>query len=364
MDWKKIKKSRGAQAGILTKLIKKLQRSYGEDISKYDLRVLERANATIAKAEAAFQQTVEDASEILEVEEDNEQVEKDEAAAQETFAEKVAEVQDLVDEMLVLKQTHQGMEDLRVDTESFQTTLTAKPEQSHGKALDELKAAFAKGIKKSKVQSDHLLRQELNHFSTLLTRLSSETESSTARATPSTHPIIVRNKDSEETCEIPMMSIPEFHGNIMEWASFWVQFEASIDNHERLSDVPKLAYLRKATDTQDLLPSGAETGGLYKEVVAVLKRRFDRTREIHHNHCQKLIQFGNVKGNRTDLRKFVDAANTSIRHSGHYNLDAFLTSILYSNVPIKIQTLWEQTARKIKGIPPIKDFLEFVSEHA
>ena len=156
----------------------------------------------------------------------------------------------------------------------------------------------------------------------------------------------------------------------MQWDSFWAQFEASIESHECLSDVRKLAYLRKAItdpDTSELLRSGAETGGLYAELVALLKLRFDRTREIHRNHCHKLVQFGTVKHNRADLRKFVDTASTtvaSIKRSGHYNLDAFLTSILYNNISIKLQTLWEQHSKKDKGIPPVAQFLEFVSEHA
>ena len=276
---------------------------------------------------------------------------------------------DLVDEMLILKQTHLNLEDLRTDVEAFQTSIMATPELHHSKALEKIETAFAKirkTIKKSKVKPDHPTRQEINSFSTLLTRLSSQIETSTASAAPSTTPIIIRSKDSDETCDLPKIGIPEFHGDIMEWASFWAQFEAAIDSHERLSDVRKLAYLRKAIkdpDTKELLQSGAETGGLYKEVVAVLKKRFDRTSEIHRNHCLKLTQFGNVKGTRTDLRKFVDAANT-IKHSGYYNLDSFLTSVFYSNMTVKIQTLWEQHSRKTKGVPPVREFLDFIGEHA
>ena len=98
--------------------------------------------------------------------------------------------------------------------------------------------------------------------------------------------------------------------------------------------------------------------------MAVLKLRFEHTREIHRNHCQKLIQFGTVKQTRNDLRNFVDTASTSIKYSGHYTLDAFLTSILYNSIPTKLQTLWEQHSNKEKGIPPVDRLLTFVSEHA
>ena len=91
-EWKKIKKARGSQTGSLTKLHNKLQRHHAEEISSYDIRVLERARATIAKAEAAFQQTVEDAAEIIDVDTDKEQVTADETAEE---ADKATELRDL-----------------------------------------------------------------------------------------------------------------------------------------------------------------------------------------------------------------------------------------------------------------------------
>ena len=63
----------------------------------------------------------------------------------------------------------------------------------------------------------------------------------------------------------------------------------------------------------------------------------------------------------------MDTASTtiaSIKHSGHYTLDAFLTSVLYTNLPSKLQTLWEQHSKQEKGIPPVDQLLAFVSEHA
>ena len=243
-DWRKVKRTRGIQTGCFTKLQNKLQALYDKGISSYDFRVLDRAHTTITETEAAFKQTVEDAATILDVDTDDKKSKADEAAeelAQEAFTEKAADVINLVDEMLILKQTHLSLEDLRTDVEAFQTSITAMPELYHSKALNKIETAFAKirkTTKKSKVKPDHPTRQEINSFSTLLTRLSSQIETSTASAAPSTTPIIIRSKDSDKTCDLPKIGIPEFHGDIMEWALFWAQFEAAIDSHERLCDVP------------------------------------------------------------------------------------------------------------------------------
>ena len=156
----------------------------------------------------------------------------------------------------------------------------------------------------------------------------------------------------------------------MKWAAFWNQFGVTVDSNDDLDDERKLAYLREAIrdpDTQSLLHSGTETTGLYQEVVATLKKRFDKTREIHRTYYQKLTQMGSVKATRADLRKFVDTLNVtiaSIKHSGHYNLEAFLTSILHANIPVKLQTAWELIAKKTKGIPPAQDFMDFISYQA
>ena len=55
---------------------------------------------------------------------------------------------------------------------------------------------------------------------------------------------------------------------------------------------------------------------------------------------------------------------SSIQHTGHYDLDAFLTSILYPCLPTRVQTLWEQHSIRDKGVPPVNKLLTFVREHA
>ena len=50
-EWKKIKKTKGAHTGTLTKLHNKLLRLFEGDIATYDLKMLGRAMASITKAE-------------------------------------------------------------------------------------------------------------------------------------------------------------------------------------------------------------------------------------------------------------------------------------------------------------------------
>ena len=45
---------------------------------------------------------------------------------------------------------------------------------------------------------------------------------------------------------LPKISVPSFNGNILNWTSFWEQFEVASDSQDSLRDVDKLAYLKDA----------------------------------------------------------------------------------------------------------------------
>ena len=68
--------------------------------------------------------------------------------------------------------------------------------------------------------------------------------------------------------KLPKISVPTFDGNIMNWSSFWEQFEVSIHKKENLEDVEKLAYLRDALKdgSPKLVIQGlSQTAGNYVE---------------------------------------------------------------------------------------------------
>ena len=106
---------------------------------------------------------------------------------------------------------------------------------------------------------------------------------------------------------------------------------------------------------------------MYQEVVKALHARFDRTKEIHRNLVQRLLQLTTVKHTRLDLRRLVDTLNStiaSIKHTGYYVLESFLTSLVYLILPTRLQTLWEQHSKKEKGISPVEHLITYLSDHA
>ena len=378
-DMRTIKRSRASYTGAVTKIKDTLTDIQPKEVSAYNVRMLERSLNSLTHAEEGFQQTVVEVQDLQETEEIG--VEYDEEEEQRIisrFTDHVNEVQDLAEDLLATRRIFQGLSNLKGEAQALRDTFVADPTLNQEDSLSSMNSTFSsvkKDMERATLPSTHHLRKEVDDFIPILTRLTADLASSKIKATIATPPTLSSSfsssdSDYDETCRIPKIDIPTFHGDIMQWASFWAQFEASIDSHERLSDVRKLVYLRKAIkdpDTRELLNTGVEKPGMYGEIVGVLKQRFDRTREIHRNHCQKLTQLGTIKSTRTDLSRFVDTARTtisSLNHSGYYTLDAFLTSTLYLNLPVKLQTLWEQQSKKDKGVPPVAQLLTFISDHA
>ena len=54
----------------------------------------------------------------------------------------------------------------------------------------------------------------------------------------------------------------------------------------------------------------------------------------------------------------------SLKATKHYDLDSFLTSLVYLILPSRLQTLWDQNSKKEKGVPPVTQLLTFIREHA
>ena len=153
--------------------------------------------------------------------------------------------------------------------------------------------------------------------------------------------------DSPRKMENKLLTIevPTFDGDVIKWANFWAAFQSAVGNRNTLSDTTKLIYLRKAIkdpECQTLLTDPREDVDLYQDIVTELQDRFDRTKEVHRNLVQRLLHLTGIKETRGDIRKLMDTLKStlsSLKRTGTYCLDTFLTSLLYLLLPVKMQTL-------------------------
>ena len=47
-----------------------------------------------------------------------------------------------------------------------------------------------------------------------------------------------------EGSKLPKVKIQKFDGKIINWQTFWDQFESSLDSQENITDIDKFGYLR------------------------------------------------------------------------------------------------------------------------
>ena len=143
-----------------------------------------------------------------------------------------------------------------------------------------------------------------------------------------------------------------------------------MDDRAELSNTKKLNYLRQAiTDPslQLLLNAPLESADTYVEIIKELKERFQKTREIHRTITKTLTSLPCPKHTRSDLRLLHDVVKTSIynlKSTKQYDIESFLSSIIYSVLPGKLQILWDQATKKDKGVPSITQLLLFIKDHA
>ena len=376
-DLAAVKRSRSCFSGAITRAKDKFTAMKELDISALNTRSIDRILASMLGTETGFYGTMEDAQTFIAEEDSPEDLQAEEDEANESFIAAISEARDLGDELLTLKSIRKGLDDFKCDLVALQDLVHDQPEHSHSTALQSLEDThhtLRNEWKKADLDRDHPLKIELDTSKRLLTKLCSdvatqqESRDSTSSITHSSSVSSPYHLRELET-KLPTIDVPTFNGDIMKWSTFWSAFQSTIDSRH-MSKTNKLTYLRRAVkdpDSQTLLHSPQETPDFYDEVVKSLKARFNRTKEIHRNLVQTLVGLQLVKNTRVDLRKRVDEIKhsiSSIQHTGHYDVQSVLTSMVYHTLPVKFQTLWEQHTKKVKGVTPIDDLLAFLGDHA
>ena len=308
---------------------------------------------------------MEDAQNFVPEDDAEEDFQLEEELVLETFQTAISAARDLADQLLAFKSILSGLSDFTLDLTALQESLSENPESNQSTSLQELKTSYSalrEEWKRANLPKEHFVKSELDSCKKSLTTLGAEVASALAKS--DSHSIASSSSSSSERIccgnsksDLPTIDVPTFHGSILEWSTFWASFQATIDNRKELSNTQKLHYLRKAVkdpDIQVLLHSPTESTDMYVDVVKELKERFNKTREIHRHLAKSLIQLSSPKHTRVDLRRMVDSVKRtmdSMKATKFYDLDSFLSSLVYLILPQRLQTLWDQHSKRIKGSP-------------
>ena len=379
-DLAAVKRSRAGCTGAITKALDKLKAipsSTSEEVRLINSKDVDRTLSSIMKTEASFLHSLEDAQ--LYVPEDTEEAfQLEEELAADLFTTAISATRDLGEQLLCLKAVLNGLANFSCDLDAIQDTLTSKPDSNQVSDLTDLKVLFSSlrsQWQDANLPTDHPIKAELDSCRRTLATLGadvtaasdkSDSHSSTSSSSASTSgPCYILGKN-----DLPTITVPKFTGDILDWSSFWASFKSTIEDRTELSNTQRLHYLRQAIvdpELQLLLHSPAETPDFYLEVVDELKERFNKTREIHKLLSRTLADLSSPKQTRADLRRLVDLVKrtiSSMKATKQYDMDSFLSSIVFSILPSRLQTTWAQHTKKDKGVPPISQLLLFLREHA
>lgn len=115
------------------------------------------------------------------------------------------------------------------------------------------------------------------------------------------------NRDSElySNSKLPKLSLAEFHGDILNFTTFFDQFNSSINNRN-LSNVDKLLYLKSSLkgEAAKTIEGLEVTNSNYDVALEILKNRYGKTSHIIDAHYAALYRIKpSTSGDITELRQ-------------------------------------------------------------
>ncbi|KRX21505.1 hypothetical protein T07_12837 [Trichinella nelsoni] len=175
---------------------------------------------------------------------------------------------------------------------------------------------------------------------------------------------------------VPIPKLPTYDGDVLQFKSFWDQFEAAVHRREDLQDFTKLVHLRScltgaAREAIDGVTTSAEN---YQAVVQLLHDRFYRPSDVLDAHLLEILNMktGAVKG-KAGLLSLHDRLNRHIielKAIGR-DLDTAVSAfravlpLMVSRLPKEIHSRWKVRAEQLSEEQmTAQTFLTFLAAQA
>ena len=151
---------------------------------------------------------------------------------------------------------------------------------------------------------------------------------------------------------LPQIELPKFGGDVVEWSTFWDQFNATVDQSD-LATVSKLVYLRSLLygEAKQAIDGLAVTATNYEVACKILKARFARPAKVIFAHIEKLLKMGSG----SDLKSVQDELLVHIRSLerlgvGGEQYGVILTPLVLSRLPEDFRLEWHETVKEKRVI--------------
>ena len=375
-----LRDSRPRFKGAVTKIATKLDNLKADEaaaIAHIDLSFINMQINSMERTEKKFYANLEDTQEYAPEDADElATFQEEEEASADAFDQVVAKTREKAQHLLALKKIQRGIATLNHNMESLEASLSTRPDADYSScyAAVELKCLqLTTDWEEANLPMGHALHKELEAFTGRLHHLTADVSSAKYRSIPTpvatTHPLSAPKPERSIT-KLPPITLPTFHGDVLKWPTFWNQFVATVDSSKELPDSIKLSYLRRAIkdpEAELILNPSIDGPDTYGRLVKELHLRYRRTKKIHRDLVDKLIQLPSAKYNSSDLRKLMDAATNSLeclQTTGHFTLETFISSLIYSKLPYKLQVDWDKDQPDNNKVVPYHKLFEYVTRTA
>ena len=153
--------------------------------------------------------------------------------------------------------------------------------------------------------------------------------------------------------KLPKIDTPRFDGNVLNWRSFWEQFNVAIHGRKTLSNTEKMAYLKNAikdSPVKATIDGLSQSGDNYQEAVDTLKARYDHPRLVHQAHVRSIVDAPSLKeGSGRELRRLYDAVQQHLRALKSIDCEPsgqFVTSLLELKLDVTTMFEWQRASQE------------------
>ena len=160
------------------------------------------------------------------------------------------------------------------------------------------------------------------------------------------------NSNSKPDVKLPKLILPEFKGEVVEWQSFWDQFNAVVHQSE-LPDITKFTYLKSVLKDEALssIKGLSLTSKNYYSAINILQDRFGRKERIVFSHVQELLSMvsSGKQNSLVNLRKLQDKVLNNVRSLEALEITGqqygvLLTPIVLSCLPNDFRIEWARNS--------------------
>ena len=171
--------------------------------------------------------------------------------------------------------------------------------------------------------------------------------------------------------KLPLIDLPQFHGNYEGWLPFYEGFKALVIDNMSLNNIQRFYYLLSCLKSESIqvIQSLEVSNDNFDVAWQLLKERYENKRVIVHSHIKGIVELPVLsKENHTMLRKMID---TFLKHERALKSlgepidqwDTLLIYLLSNKLDHHTKREWEGSI-KTNQLPNLKSFMEFLKNKA